>query len=163
MRRIITATVNNSSGVLNRITEVISRRQYNIDSISVGWTEIPNVSRITIVVHVDSLYEIEQVTKQLNKQIDVLKVSDITDDAHIERELALLKINSPAALRSELNAVIEPFRATVIDVGTKNVVIQVTGTSEKIDAFVDTVRPYGIKQMARTGVTGFTRSPKKMG
>ncbi|EAG5083790.1 acetolactate synthase small subunit [Listeria monocytogenes] len=163
MRRIITATVNNSSGVLNRITGVISRRQYNIDSISVGWTEIPNVSRITIVVHVDSLYEIEQVTKQLNKQIDVLKVSDITDDAHIERELALLKINSPAALRSELNAVIEPFRATVIDVGTKNVVIQVTGKSEKIDAFVDTVRPYGIKQMARTGVTGFTRSPKKMG
>ncbi|MBF2536222.1 acetolactate synthase small subunit [Listeria marthii] len=163
MRRIITATVNNSSGVLNRITGVISRRQYNIDSISVGWTEIPNVSRITIVVHVDSLYEIEQVTKQLNKQIDVLKVSDITDDAHIERELALLKINSPAALRSELNAVIEPFRATVIDVGTKNVVIQVTGTSEKIDAVVDTVRPYGIKQMARTGVTGFTRSPKKMG
>ncbi|HDU0184184.1 TPA: acetolactate synthase small subunit [Listeria monocytogenes] len=163
MRRIITATVNNSSGVLNRITGVISRRQYNIDSISVGWTEIPNVSRITIVVHVDSLYEIEQVTKQLNKQIDVLKVSDITDDAHIERELALLKINSPAALRSELNAVIEPFRATVIDVGTKNVVIQVTGTSEKIDAFVDMVRPYGIKQMARTGVTGFTRSPKKMG
>ncbi|EJL3134784.1 acetolactate synthase small subunit [Listeria monocytogenes] len=163
MRRIITATVNNSSGVLNRITGVISRRQYNIDSISVGWTEIPNVSRITIVVHVDSLYEIEQVTKQLNKQIDVLKVSDITDDAHIERELALLKINSPAALRSELNAVIEPFRATVIDVGTKNVVIQVTGTSEKIYAFVDTVRPYGIKQMARTGVTGFTRSPKKMG
>ncbi|MHC5391654.1 acetolactate synthase small subunit [Listeria welshimeri] len=163
MRRIITATVNNSSGVLNRITGVISRRQYNIDSISVGWTEIPNVSRITIVVHVDSLYEIEQVTKQLNKQIDVLKVSDITDDAHIERELALLKINSPAALRSELNAVIEPFRATVIDVGTKNVVIQVTGTSEKIDAFVDTVHPYGIKQMARTGVTGFTRSSKKMG
>ncbi|AIS60386.1 MULTISPECIES: acetolactate synthase small subunit [Listeria] len=162
MRRIITATVNNSSGVLNRITGVISRRQYNIDSISVGWTEIPNVSRITIVVHVDSLYEIEQVTKQLNKQIDVLKVSDITDDAHIERELALIKINSPAALRSELNAVIEPFRATVIDVGTKNVVIQVTGTSEKIDAFVDIVRPYGIKQMARTGVTGFTRSAKKM-
>ncbi|EFR96349.1 acetolactate synthase, large subunit, biosynthetic type, partial [Listeria ivanovii FSL F6-596] len=100
--------------------------------------------------------------KQLNKQIDVLKVSDITDDAHIERELALIKINSPAALRSELNAVIEPFRATVIDVGTKNVVIQVTGTSEKIDAFVDIVRPYGIKQMARTGVTGFTRSAKKM-
>ncbi|MBC1482491.1 acetolactate synthase small subunit [Listeria sp. FSL L7-1485] len=162
MRRIITATVNNSSGVLNRITGVISRRQYNIDSISVGWTEIPNVSRITIVVHVDSLYEIEQVTKQLNKQIDVLKVSDITDDAHIERELALIKINSPAALRSELNAVIEPFRATVIDVGTKNVVIQVTGTSEKIDAFVDIIRPYGIKQMARTGVTGFTRSAKKM-
>lgn len=162
MRRIITATVNNASGVLNRITGVISRRQYNIDSISVGWTETPNVSRITIVVHVDSLYEIEQVTKQLNKQIDALKVSDITDDPHIERELALVKINAPASVRAELTAVIEPFRATVIDVGTKNVVIQVTGTSEKVDAFVDIVRPYGIKQMARTGVTGFTRSPKKL-
>lgn len=161
MRRIITATVNNSSGVLNRITGVISRRQYNIDSISVGWTEEENISRITIVVHVASLYEIEQVTKQLNKQIDVLKVSDITDDPHIERELALVKLNAPAPLRSELNAVIEPFRATIIDVGTKNIVVQVSGTSEKVDAFVDTVKPYGIKQLARTGVTGFTRSSKK--
>ncbi|WP_088809597.1 MULTISPECIES: acetolactate synthase small subunit [Listeria] len=161
MRRIITATVNNASGVLNRITGVISRRQYNIDSISVGWTETPNVSRITIVVHVDSLYEIEQVTKQLNKQIDVLKVSDITDDPHIERELALVKISAPASVRAELTAVIEPFRATIIDVGAKSIVIQVAGTSEKVDAFVDVVRPYGIKQMARTGVTGFTRSPKK--
>ncbi|CAM4143219.1 MULTISPECIES: acetolactate synthase small subunit [Listeria] len=160
MRRIITATVNNSSGVLNRITGVISRRQYNIDSISVGWTEIANVSRITIVVHVDSLYEIEQVTKQLNKQIDVLKVSDITDDPHMERELALVKVNAPAATRAEINSIIEPFRATVIDVGKNSVVVQVAGTSEKVNAFVDSIRPYGIKQMARTGVTGFTRSAK---
>ncbi|MBC6314980.1 acetolactate synthase small subunit [Listeria grandensis] len=160
MRRIITATVNNSSGVLNRITGVISRRQYNIDSISVGWTETANVSRITIVVHVDSLYEIEQVTKQLNKQIDVLKVSDITDDPHMERELALIKVNAPAATRAELNSIIEPFRATIIDVGKSSVVVQVAGTSEKVNAFVDSIRPYGIKQMARTGVTGFTRSAK---
>ncbi|EUJ25712.1 acetolactate synthase 3 regulatory subunit [Listeria floridensis FSL S10-1187] len=160
MRRIITATVNNSSGVLNRITGVISRRQYNIDSISVGHTEAPNVSRITIVVHVDSLHEIEQVTKQLNKQIDVLKVSDITDEPHLERELAIVKLNANAAQRSEINAVIEPFRAMVIDVGAKSIVIQITGTSEKVDAFAEIVRPYGIKQMARTGVTGFTRSQK---
>ncbi|EUJ24458.1 acetolactate synthase small subunit [Listeria grandensis] len=160
MRRIITATVNNSSGVLNRITGVISRRQYNIDSISVGWTETANVSRITIVVHVDSLYEIEQVTKQLNKQIDVLKVSDITDDPHMERELALIKVNAPATTRAELNSIIEPFRATIIDVGKSSVVVQVAGTSEKVNAFVDSIRPYGIKQMARTGVTGFTRSAK---
>lgn len=160
MRRIITATVNNSSGVLNRITGVISRRQYNIDSISVGWTETPNVSRITIVVHVDSLYEIEQVTKQLNKQIDVLKVSDITDDPHMERELALIKVNAPATTRTELNSIIEPFRATIIDVGKTSVVVQVAGTSEKVNAFVDSIRPYGIQQMARTGVTGFTRSAK---
>ncbi|WP_163654313.1 acetolactate synthase small subunit [Listeria sp. PSOL-1] len=161
MRRIITATVNNSSGVLNRVTGVISRRQFNIDSISVGWTEIANVSRITIVVHVDSLYEIEQIEKHLNKQIDVLKVSDITDDPHVERELAIIKVNAPPQIRSELCTIIEPFRGTIVDVGSKNIVIEVTGTSEKIDAFTNIIRPYGIKQMARTGVTGFKRSTKE--
>lgn len=161
MRRIITATVRNSSGVLNRVSGVLTRRQFNIDSISVGLTEHPDISRITIAVQIESLYEIEQVTKQLNKQIDVIKVSDITDEPHLERELALVKINAPAAIRAELLAIIDPFRGNIIDVGTKTVVVQVTGTSEKIDAFVDIVRPYGIKQLARTGVTGFTRSAKQ--
>lgn len=158
MKRIITATVNNNSGVLNRFSGILTRRQVNIDSISVGPTELENVSRITIVIQVEDLAESEQVTKQLNKQIDVIKVSDITDEPHLERELALVKVNAPAAVRSELLSVIDPFRANVIDVGVKTVVIQVTGTSEKISAFVDVVAPYGIKQLARTGVTGFTRS-----
>ncbi|MBM7690027.1 acetolactate synthase small subunit [Enterococcus ureilyticus] len=157
MRRIITATVNNNSGVLNRFSGVLTRRQVNIDSISVGATELENVSRITIIVQVADLNEAEQVTKQLNKQIDVIKVSDITDEPHLERELALVKLNAPATVRAELFSVIDPFRANVIDVGTRTVVIQVTGTSEKISAFVDVVAPYGIKQLARTGVTGFTR------
>ncbi|WP_321382756.1 acetolactate synthase small subunit [uncultured Enterococcus sp.] len=157
MRRIITATVYNNSGVLNRFSGVLTRRQVNIDSISVGPTEQENISRITIIVQIEDLSESEQITKQLNKQVDVIKVSDITDEPHLERELALIKLNAPAAIRSELFSVIDPFRANVIDVGTKTVVIQVTGTSEKISAFVDVVSPYGIKQLARTGVTGFTR------
>lgn len=157
MKRVITATVNNNSGVLNRFSGVLTRRQVNIDSISVGPTETPKISRITIVIQVDSLAESEQVTKQLNKQIDVIKVADITDEPHLERELALVKVNAPAAIRAELLSVIDPFRANVIDVGTKTVAIQVTGTSDKIDAFVDVVSPYGIKQLARTGVTSFTR------
>lgn len=160
MRRIITAIVNNSSGVLNRVSGVLTRRQFNIDSISVGPTETAGISRITIVAQIESPDDIEQVTKQLNKQIDVIKVSDITDEPHIERELALIKVSAPASSRAELLSIIEPFRGNVVDVGTKSIVIQVIGTSEKIDAFVDIIRPYGIKQMARTGVTGFTRSPK---
>lgn len=157
MKRIITATVNNNAGVLNRFSGVLSRRQVNIESISVGGTELSGISRITIVVNVDSDAEIEQVTKQLNKQIDVIKVSDITDEAHLEREMALIKVNAPAAIRSEILAVIDPFRATVIDVGIKNIVIQVGGTSDKINACVEVLAPYGIKRLARTGVTGFTR------
>lgn len=157
MKRIITATVNNNSGVLNRFTGVFSRRQVNIESISVGPTELNQISRVTIVVNVDSLNDCEQVTKQLNKQIDVIKVSDITDEAHLERELALVKINAPAALRTEIFAVIEPFRANVIDVGAKTIVVQVTGSNEKVQAFVEAVAPYGIKEMACTGVTGFSR------
>jgi acetolactate synthase-1/3 small subunit len=158
MRRIITATVNNNSGVLNRFSGVLTRRQVNIDSISVGPTEHKQISRITVIAQVADLNESEQVTKQLNKQIDVIKVSDITDEPHLERELALVKVNAPAAIRAELFSIIEPFRGNVIDVASKTVVIQVTGTSEKISAFVDVVAPYGIKQLARTGVTGFTRS-----
>jgi len=157
MRRIVTATVNNTSGVLNRFSGVLSRRQFNIESISVGHTEQNHTSRITIVIQVDHLAEAEQVTKQLNKLIDVIKVSDITDESHVERELALVKVNAPAAVRAEIFSMIEPFRANVIDVSSKTIVIQVVGTSEKIQAFVEVVAPYGIKQLARTGATGFTR------
>lgn len=159
MRRIISAKVRNNSGVLNRVSGVLTRRQFNIESISVGITEQEGFSRITIVL-VASATEVEQVLKQLNKQIDVIKVVDLTEKAHLERELALIRVNAPAASRSELFAIIEPFRANVIDVGIKSVMIQVTGTSEKIDAFVEVVRPYGLKDLARTGVTGLARSTK---
>ncbi|MGX7195496.1 acetolactate synthase small subunit [Enterococcus olivae] len=156
MRRILMAMVYNKSGVLSRITSVLNRRQVNIESISVGEVE-SDISRMTIVVKVDTLSEVEQVTKQLNKQIEVVKVSDITTDPHIERELALIKVSAPAATRSEIQAVIAPFRADIVDVAQRTIVVQVVGTHEKINAFIDVLRPYGIKQLARTGITGLKR------
>ncbi|SEN66170.1 acetolactate synthase, small subunit [Amphibacillus marinus] len=157
MKRIITAKVSNRSGVLNRITGLLQKRQFNIESISVGRTEHEGTSRITFVVDVEDYQKLEQVTKQLNKQIDVLKVSDITDKAIVARELALIKITSNAQLRSEIQGIIEPFRASVIDVSKDTLSIQVTGKSEKVEALIDLLRPYGIKDIARTGVTAFLR------
>ncbi|MDL4842201.1 acetolactate synthase small subunit [Aquibacillus rhizosphaerae] len=157
MRRIITATVQNRSGVLNRVTGLLQKRQFNIESISVGRTEVDGVSKMTFVVEVEDEQKLEQVTKQLNKQIDVLKVSDITDKAIVARELALIKIVSSSALRSEIQGIIEPFRASVIDVSKDSLSIQVTGKPDKIEALIDLLRPYGIKELARTGLTAFLR------
>lgn len=157
MKRILAAIVHNEAGVLSRVTSVLNRRQVNIESISVGTTEQPEFSRMTIIINAENPLETEQVTKQLNKQIDVLKVSDITEDPHIERELVLIKVNAPTTTRSEIQAVIEPFRAHIVDVALKTIVVQVAGDSEKVAACIDVLRPYGIKQMARTGATGFTR------
>lgn len=157
MKRILAAIVHNEAGVLSRVTSVLNRRQVNIESISVGTTEQPEFSRMTIIINAENPLGTEQVTKQLNKQIDVLKVSDITEDPHIERELVLIKVNAPTTTRSEIQAVIEPFRAHIVDVALKTIVVQVAGDSEKVAACIDVLRPYGIKQMARTGVTGFIR------
>ena len=112
---------------------------------------------MTIIVNVNDLAETEQVTKHLNKQIDVLKVSDITEVPHIERELVLIKVNAPTTSRSEIQAVIDPFRAHIVDVALKTIVVQVAGDTKKVEACIEVLRPYGIKQLARTGVTSFTR------
>lgn len=157
MKRMITAMVYNQVGVLSRISSVLYRRQVNIESISVGQTEDKEISRMTFVISVTNLAEVEQVTKQLNKQIAVVKVSDITDDPHLEREFALVKVNAPASTRTEIKTMIEPFRADIVDVGLKTIAVQIAGSSEKVDACIDILRPYGIKEMARTGITGFTR------
>lgn len=151
----------NKSGVLNRITNLFSKRNYNIESISVGHTEQEGISRITCVVHVESENVIEQVTKQLNKQVDILKVVDITDQAIVERELALIKILATPATRNELYSLIEPFRASVIDVSKESLVIQITGEASKIEAFIELIKPYGIKEIARTGTTAFPRGSQK--
>lgn len=161
MKKIISLTVMNKSGVLNRITNLCSKRNYNIESISVGHTEHEGVSRITCVVHVESDGVIEQITKQLNKQIDILKVVDITDQAIVARELALIKVLATPQTRHELYSVIEPFRASVIDVSKESLVIQITGESTKIEAFIELLRPYGIKELARTGTTAFPRGSQK--
>jgi acetolactate synthase-1/3 small subunit len=157
MKRIITLTVQDRSGVLNRVTGLLQRRQFNIESISVGPTETEGISKMTLVVEVEDEQRLEQVTKQLNKQIDVLKVSDITDKAIVVRELALIKVASSSQLRSEINGIIDPFRAVIIDVSKDSLAVQITGRPEKIDALIDLLRPYGIKEIARTGLTAFLR------
>ncbi|RLQ96091.1 acetolactate synthase small subunit [Falsibacillus albus] len=157
MKRIITATVQNRSGVLNRVTGLLQRRQFNIESISVGRTEMDGISKMTFVVEVEDSQKLEQLTKQLNKQIDVLKVSDITDKAIVARELALIKVVSTGKLRNEIQGIIDPFRASIIDVSKDSFTVQVTGRPEKIEALIDLLRPYGIKELARTGMTAFLR------
>lgn len=157
MKRIIVATVQNRSGVLNRITGMLSKRQFNIDSISVGSSETEGVSKMTFVVRVDDDQKLEQLTKQLNKQIDVIKVSDITDKAMVARELALVKVQSSGKSRAEIQGIIQPFRASVIDVSKDSLTIQVTGRPDKVDALISLLRPYGIKELTKTGVTAFLR------
>ena len=114
-----------------------------------------------LVIHVESDREAEQITKQLNKQIDILKVTDISDQAIVARELALIKVLSTPQTRNELYALIEPFRAAVIDISKDSLVIQITGESEKIEAFIELIKPYGIKELARTGTTAFPRGTQK--
>src|SRR5699024_3521212 len=157
MKRIITATVQDRAGVLNRITGMLYKRQFNIESISVGGSEVKGISKMTFVVEVSDDQKLEQLTKQLNKQIDVLKVSDITDKAMVARELALIKVASNAHLSAEIQGVIAPFRASVIDVSKDSLTIQVTGTTDKDDALINLLGTYGIKELARTGTTTFLR------
>ncbi|WP_226667147.1 acetolactate synthase small subunit [Metabacillus litoralis] len=161
MKRILSLTVLNQTGVLNRITGLFTKRHYNIESITVGHAETEGVSRMTVVVNAQEEKEVEQITKQLNKQIDVLKVTDITAQSIVSRELALIKVMSTAATRMELQGLIQPFRASVIDVSRESVVVQVTGEPEKIEVLIDLLKPYGIKEIARTGTTAFTRGTQR--
>ena len=157
MRRMLTAKLKNSTGVLNRFTGVLSRRQVNIESISVGHTDEPEISRITIIIDVETLEESELIIKQLNRLIDVVRVRDITDIPHLEREVILVQLSAPPAKRAEILAIIQPFRASVVDVAPKSITIQMSGDSEKIEALLRVIRPYGIQNVARTGATGFSR------
>ncbi|GAB3069078.1 acetolactate synthase small subunit [Virgibacillus ainsalahensis] len=157
MKRIITATVQDRGGVLNRITGMLHKRQFNIASISVGSSETEGVSKMTFVVEVTDRQKLEQLTKQLNKQIDVIKVSDITDKAMVARELALIKVGGSGQLRSEIQGIITPFRATIIDVSRDSLTVQVTGKPAKVEALITLLKPYGIKELTKTGVTAFLR------
>lgn len=161
MKRVITTTVINQSGVLNRVTGLLMKRQFNIESISVGQTEQPGMSKMTFVVNVEDEGKLEQLLKQLQKQIDVIKVNDITDKAMVMRELALIKVVTPPAARNEIYSIVEPFRATVVDMSKNVTTFQVAGDPEKIEAFIDLMRPYGIKELTRTGVSAFVRETQK--
>lgn len=157
MRRTVTAVVYNQAGVLSRITSTLNRRQVNIESISVGTVERKDISRMTISFNVETEKQAQQVIKQLNKQIEVLKVTDLTHTPHVERELALIKVNAPANQRLEIQAMVSPFRANIVDVAAQTITIQVVGHPDKVEACIELLKPYGIKRMARTGVTSLIR------
>lgn len=159
MRHIISAIVTNKIGVLARITGLFSARGFNIDSLAVGATEDPLLSRMTIVVDGDDAV-LEQVRKQLGKIIDVIKVSDLTAEQHVERDFMLLKINIPPEKRSEIMVIVDIFRAKVIDVGKKDMIMEITGPDDRMEALLDLLRPYGIKEIARTGGIAMKRGAK---
>jgi len=158
-RHTISVLVENHPGVLARIAGLFSGRGFNIESLSVGETEDPTASRMTVVVRGDDLI-LEQVTKQLNKLVDVIKVSDLTKEQFIERELVLIKVSADGKSRSEILQICDIFRARIVDVAPKTVTIEVTGTEDKIDALVNMLKPFGIREMARTGSVALTRTPK---
>lgn len=155
----ITVLVDNKPGVLARVSGLFARRGYNIESLTVSITDNPEVSRMTIVVGGDADV-LEQITKQLHKLIDVLKVYDYLDTPMLSRELALIKVNAEPAQRTEILQLIEIFRGKVIDVSDKAFVIEVTGGGEKIDAFEKQLEPFGIRELVRTGRIAMMRGPR---
>jgi acetolactate synthase-1/3 small subunit len=158
-RHTISVLVENHPGVLARIAGLFSGRGFNIESLSVGETEDPTASRMTVVVRGDDAI-LEQITKQLNKLVDVIKVSDITKEKFIERELVLIKIHTEGKSRSEIMQIVDIFRAKIVDVAPKSVTIEATGTEDKIQGLVSMLRPFGIREMARTGSVALTRATK---
>ena len=156
MRHTISVLVENKFGVLSRIAGLFSGRGFNIESLSVAESLDPNGSRMTIVTRGDDRV-IEQVTKQLNKLVDVIKVIDHTEEKFVGRELALIKINAEPQLREEILRIAEIFRGKVVDVSSKTYTVEVTGDEEKVEAFIEMLKPLGIKEIARTGKIAMSR------
>ncbi len=159
MRHTISVLVNNEFGVLARIAGLFSGRGFNIESLCVAETIDPRISRMTIVTSGDDKI-LEQINKQLNKLIDVIKVHDFTGEEYIERELALIKVTATATNRAEILSIVDIFRAKVVDVSPRTYTIEITGDEEKISAITELLRPFGIKEIVRTGRIAMARSPK---
>lgn len=153
---ILVALAEDKSGVLNAITSLFRRRQFNIVSLTAGHTDKLGISRLTIVVDSNAT-NIEQVIKQMYKNVNILKVSDVTKDATILRELALVKLNAPKVKRTEILQIVDIFRGKVVDLGADSIVIEMTSHPEKIDSFLDLVKGFGIKELVRTGSTAMNR------
>lgn len=152
----LSVLVENKPGVLARVSGLFARRGFNIDSLAVGETEDPAVSRMTIVVTVDGR-PLEQVAKQLHKLINVLRIAELPRDASVERELALIKVTAPAGQRAEVLEIVEIFRAKVIDVDVEAVVVEATGAPDKVQALEQLLAPFGIVEIARTGIVALAR------
>lgn len=160
-RHTVTLLVENRSGVLSRVSGLFSGRGYNIDSLSVGETLDPTVSRMTIVVRATQAV-IEQVIKQLHKLIDVIKVIDLTDEEHVSREMLLLRVSAAPATRAEILRIADIFRARIVDVSPLAYTLEVTGDESKIGAIVELLRPFGIQELVRTGKVAIARGTKTL-
>ncbi|HNE89013.1 MAG: acetolactate synthase small subunit [Candidatus Nanopelagicales bacterium] len=159
-RHTLSVLVENKPGVLARIAGLFSRRGFNIDSLAVGPTENPEVSRMTIVISVDRL-PLEQVTKQLNKLVNVLKIVEL-DDQSVQRELVLVKVKANDAMRSNVLEVVTLFRAKVVDVAPETLTIEATGSREKLEALLRVLEPYGIKELVQSGMVAVGRGGKSI-
>jgi len=156
MDRTLVAWVEDKPGVLNRVASLFRRRAFNIESLTVGHTQEPGVSRMTIVVDGERT-DTEKVVQNLYKLVNVIKVEDVTEEPSVMRDLALIKVGASNGSRSEVMQIVETFRARVVDVGLKTLTVEVTGTEEKINGLVDVLRPFGVEEMVRTGRVAMTR------
>lgn len=156
MKHTLVALMQDHPGVLNRVSSLFRRRGFNIESLSVGHTETPGISRMTIVIDSTDT-SVEQVTKQLYRLIEVLKVSDVTADPNVSRELVMLKIHAPASRRAEISSLADVFEAKIVDVAHDSLMLELTAGPDKVDNFVELVRPFGIREMVRTGRVAMVR------
>jgi len=161
MRHVISVLVENKFGVLAKVSGLFSGRGFNIDSLCVGETMDPTVSRMTIVVKGEDKI-LEQVTKQLNKLVDVIKVQDFTEISYVDRELVLVKVDAPPKNRAQILEVASIFRARIVDVNPETVTLEVTGDQGKIKAIVDLLQPYGVRELVRTGRVAIARGAKAL-
>lgn len=159
MKHTIAVIVENKPAVLTRIAGLFSRRSFNIDSLSVGATDNPDYSRMTLTVHGDDVV-LEQVIKQLSKLINVIRVSELDPKESVERELAIIKVSADKDNRGEIMQIVNIFRAKIIDVSARSMIIEATGDENKIDAIVQLLRQFGIKEMARTGRVSMVRGTR---
>jgi acetolactate synthase-1/3 small subunit len=158
----LSVLVEDSPGVLARVAALFSRRGYNIKSLAVGATEQKDMSRMTIVVSVDES-PLEQITKQLNKLVQVIKIVEQEDDNSVSRELALIKVRADATTRSQVIEAVNLFRAKVVDVSTESLTVEATGTQEKLEALLRVLEPYGIRELVQSGVVSLSRGPRGIG
>ena len=155
-RRTLVATMEDRPGVLGHVVNLFRRRNYNIESLAVGHSETPHISRMTVVVYASDA-GVEQIAKQLHKLINVTKVTEITDEAAVIRELALVKVHATSANRAEIKQLVDIFRARIIDVSHESMTIEITGTEAKVNSFLDMIRPFGLKALTRTGRVAMMR------
>ncbi|MDP4803952.1 MAG: acetolactate synthase small subunit [Candidatus Nanopelagicales bacterium] len=160
-RHTLSVLVEDKPGVLARVASLFSRRGFNIESLAVGPTEVPEVSRMTIVVNVEGAI-LEQVTKQLNKLINVLKIVELDKDASVQREIMLVKVKADLESRSHILETVQLFRAKVVDVATDAVTIEATGAHDKLDALLRVLEPFGIKELVKSGLVAVGRGPRSI-